>query len=372
MAEVVLDAITKRFGRRTTAVRVLSFEAAEGELTVLLGPSGCGKTTTLRLIAGLERPDDGRIQLEGRVINDLPPFQREVALVFQDSALYPHLSVRKNLQFPLKQRGIDTPEIDRRIDHAAQVLSIEHLLNRKPGRLSGGERQRAALGRLIVLQPAVSLLDEPFNQLDASLRRVLRGEIKLLQRQLKQTMIFVTHDQHEAMALADRIVVMHKGAAAQIGSPHAVYDHPADRFVAQFIGEPPMNLLHGEIQSVDGRPCFVIWPDVEIPLPQRFETVAQQHMGQSVVLGIRPGDLAPCEDEAGATPCIRLDRAEMESTPQAALLQGRLSDGQRVCVHLSRGDLEAESTAFRPDPQRIHLFEADLGGRRLTPDTRPI
>jgi ABC-type sugar transport system ATPase subunit len=251
MATIEFQHVWKQFPRQAApAVRDLSLRAEDGELLVVLGPSGCGKTTALRMLAGLEEPDAGDIRIEDRSVVGMEPKDRDIALVFQQYALYPHLSVRDNLRYPLKvQKAVPKAEQERRIAHAAETLGITRLLDRKPSQLSGGEQQRVALGRAIVRQPRAFLMDEPLSNLDAKLRTHMRTEIKTLQRDLDITTFFVTHDQAEAMTLADRIAVMSAGELRQIGTPDEIYDYPADRFVAEFIGSPPMNLIPGEVRN---------------------------------------------------------------------------------------------------------------------------
>jgi multiple sugar transport system ATP-binding protein len=249
MAGVEYDDVWKQFAGQAdgaAAVRGLSLEIPDRELLVLLGPSGCGKTTALRMLAGLEDPDRGDIRIGGKSVVDLEPKDRDVALVFQSYALYPHLSARENIRYPLKVRRMAREEQDRRVDQVAEMLGIGHLLPRRPVQLSGGEQQRVALARAIVREPQVFLMDEPLSNLDAKLRVHTRTELKTLQRELGTTMVFVTHDQAEAMSLANRIAVLSAGELQQIGTPDEVYDHPANLFVAEFIGSPPMNLLEAD------------------------------------------------------------------------------------------------------------------------------
>src|SRR4051812_9955026 len=254
MAEVEYDDVWKQFDAQSkdaAAVRGLSLEIPDRELLVLLGPSGCGKTTALRMLAGLEEPDQGDIRIGGKSVVGLEPKDRDVALVFQSYALYPHLSAQENIRYPLKVRKMSRAEQDKRVQRVADMLGIGHLLPRKPGQLSGGEQQRVALARAIVREPRVFLMDEPLSNLDAKLRVHTRTELKTLQRELGTTMVFVTHDQAEAMSLANRIAVLNKGELQQIGTPDEVYDHPANVFVAEFIGSPPMNLLEARRDGED-------------------------------------------------------------------------------------------------------------------------
>ena len=252
MAEIRLDKLTKRFGN-LDVIHGIDLVVNEGEFAVLVGPSGCGKTTTLRMIAGLEDVSDGSILFDGEPVEHLDPKDRDIAMVFQNYALYPHMSVRQNLEYGLKNRGSPRDEIDRRVTEAARILEIEQFLERKPRQLSGGQRQRVAMGRAIVRQPKAFLFDEPLSNLDAKLRGQMRIEIRRLQRSLKTTSVYVTHDQLEAMTLADRLVVMNGGRIEQVGKPIELYDKPASLFVAGFIGSPPMNLLPiAALQAVAG------------------------------------------------------------------------------------------------------------------------
>jgi sn-glycerol 3-phosphate transport system ATP-binding protein len=242
MAELKLRDVGKTYPGGVTAVRGANIDIADGEFIVLVGPSGCGKSTILRMIAGLETITDGTVEIAGRVVNGLEPGERDIAMVFQNYALYPHMSVRKNMEYGLKNQGMPRPEIDKRIATAAETLQIERFLDRKPRQLSGGQRQRVAMGRAIVREPAVFLFDEPLSNLDAKLRTQLRAELKDLHLRLGATFVFVTHDQVEAMSLADRIVIMSDGRVEQIGTPMDLYERPASTFVAEFIGAPPMNV----------------------------------------------------------------------------------------------------------------------------------
>jgi len=253
MATVETRNIRKSFGG-VQAVDGVDLSTKEGEFLVLLGPSGCGKTTLLRMIAGLEKPSSGEVLIAGEVVNDLPPRERKIAMVFQSYALYPHMTVYKNIAFPLKAQGMGTEAIRQKVEWAAGLFGIELLLHRKPRQLSGGERQRVALARALVREPAVFLLDEPLSNLDAKLRASARDELQQFQRRIETTTIYVTHDQIEAMGLGDRIAVMHRGKVRQIGTPRDVYDEPADTFVAGFLGSPPMNLIQGKDRLVGFRP----------------------------------------------------------------------------------------------------------------------
>jgi ABC-type sugar transport system ATPase subunit len=280
VAEVVLDHVTKRFSDDVVALDDLSLDVADGEFLILVGPSGCGKTTALRIVAGLERATSGTVRIGDRVVTDVSPRDRDIAMVFQNYALYPHMTVRKNLAFGLKERKTPKPEIARRVAEASAILGLDELLGRRPAQLSGGQRQRVAMGRALVREPRAFLLDEPLSNLDAKLRVQMRAELKRLHQRLGITTIYVTHDQVEAMTLGDRIVVMSGGCVQQIGGPEDVYGHPANLFVAGFIGSPPMNLLRG--RAAGGRVEAGDLAFVREGVPDG-----------EVAVGIRPEDLHP-------------------------------------------------------------------------------
>ena len=283
MAPVSVRGLRKQFGE-VEAISGLDLDVADGELLVLVGPSGCGKTTLLRLIAGLEKATEGDVAIAGRVVNDLPPKDRDIAMVFQNYALYPHMTVRDNLVFGLKARGGDRSLVARRLEEVVAMLGLAALLDRYPRQLSGGQRQRVAMGRAIVRHPQVFLFDEPLSNIDANLRVRMRTEIKSLQQQLRTTAIYVTHDQAEAMTIADRIVVMNHGRIEQIGLPLSIYDHPANQFVAGFIGAPSMNFLQGRIRRRDGLAYFETAEGSVLRLPEN----AAREDGRAVVYGFRP------------------------------------------------------------------------------------
>lgn len=291
MVSVKVINLRKRFDK-TVAVDGVSFEVLDGEFVVLLGPSGCGKTTTLRCIAGLESPDEGEIYIGDRLVNDLPPKDRDVAMVFQSYALYPHMTVFDNLAFPLKMRKYSKDEISRRVREVAQLLRIDHLLDRKPRQLSGGEQQRVALGRALVRNPKVWLMDEPLSNLDAKLRVYMRAELKKLQKDLRITTIYVTHDQAEAMAMADRIAVMNKGKLLQYDSPHVVYEKPANLFVGGFIGAPPMNFIDATIVEESGQ-IFLDTGIFKYSLNLELANIIKSKAtSEKVILGFRPEDIS--------------------------------------------------------------------------------
>jgi len=285
VAEVILDNVYKRFGN-VTAVSDFSLHIKDEEFMVFVGPSGCGKTTTLRMIAGLEEISEGTVRIGDRVVNDVPPKDRDIAMVFQNYALYPHMNVYQNMSFGLRLRNTPKPEIDRRVREAAEVLQIEHLLERRPRELSGGQRQRVALGRAIVREPKVFLMDEPLSNLDAKLRVEMRASITKLHQRLGVTTVYVTHDQVEAMTMGTRIVVMKDGFIQQVDSPINLYDRPVNKFVAGFIGSPAMNFMVGTVQDGHLRsPQFDLKPSDELL------GKLQNHNGKKVYVGIRPEDI---------------------------------------------------------------------------------
>ena len=345
MANVEFERVTKRFdGGGRAAVSDLSLDVADGEFLVLLGPSGCGKTTALRMLAGLEEPDAGDIRIGGESVVGWEPKDRDIALVFQQYALYPHLSVRDNILYPLKVQRIGKTDRMERVRRVADLLGLGALLDRRPAQLSGGEQQRVALGRAIVRQPQAFLMDEPLSNLDAKLRTQTRTEIKGLQRQLGVTTFFVTHDQAEAMTLADRIAVMSAGELQQIGTPDQVYDHPANRFVAEFIGSPPMNLLPAERVG----DAAIVAGGWRIPVPVGAAS------GASVTVGLRPEAIRLAE-----TPAPDAQPAEVyliEPLGSEVIVNVKLGD------HLIRVRTKPE---VRPEPGQTVYLAAEPGGVRL-------
>ncbi|RTG98382.1 glycerol-3-phosphate ABC transporter ATP-binding protein [Thermus scotoductus] len=289
MAKVRLEHVWKRFGK-VVAVKDFNLETEDGEFVVFVGPSGCGKTTTLRMIAGLEEISEGRIYIGDRLVNDVPPKDRDIAMVFQNYALYPHMNVYENMAFGLRLRRYPKDEIDRRVKEAARILKIEHLLNRKPRELSGGQRQRVAMGRAIVREPKVFLMDEPLSNLDAKLRVEMRAEIAKLQRRLGVTTIYVTHDQVEAMTLGHRIVVMKDGEIQQVDTPLNLYDFPANRFVAGFIGSPSMNFIRAQVE-VQGEKVYLVAPGFRVRTNPVLAQAVRPYAGKEVWMGIRPEHL---------------------------------------------------------------------------------
>ncbi|OGR16575.1 MAG: glycerol-3-phosphate ABC transporter ATP-binding protein [Desulfobacterales bacterium GWB2_56_26] len=291
MAQVILNNVVKRFGK-TEVVHGVDLTIADNEFLVLVGPSGCGKSTLLRMVAGLEEISEGRILIDGKVVNDVAPKDRGCAMVFQNYALYPHMNVYKNMSFGLTIKGFSKTEIEQRVQEAAKILGIGELLARKPHELSGGQRQRVAMGRAIVRNPSVFLFDEPLSNLDAKLRNSMRTEIKRLHQKVRSTIIYVTHDQVEAMTLADRIVVMRSGRVEQIGTPIELFERPANTFVAGFIGSPPMNLVGGKLLRTGGGCQAILSEGLRIPIPDKgqMDTLADE---QKVVFGIRTESIRP-------------------------------------------------------------------------------
>ena len=290
MAEVILKNVRKIYDKDVVAVDDANIEIKDKEFVVLVGPSGCGKSTTLRMIAGLEEISAGEIYIDGTLVNDIPPKDRDIAMVFQNYALYPHMTVYQNMAFGLKLRKYPKDEIDARVQEAADILGIQELLERKPKALSGGQRQRVAVGRAIVRKPKVFLFDEPLSNLDAKLRVQMRAEISKLHTRLEATMVYVTHDQTEAMTMGDRIVVMRDGLIQQIDAPLNLYNEPVNQFVAGFIGSPSMNFLNGKI-SANGSGLVFDEGTIKIALPERYSEKLKGHLDKDVVLGIRPEDI---------------------------------------------------------------------------------
>jgi multiple sugar transport system ATP-binding protein len=308
VATISFDHVSKVYDDGTRAVDDLSFEVEHGELVILVGPSGCGKTTALRMIAGLESVTDGEIRIGDRVVNDLGPRERDIAMVFQNYALYPHMTVYDNIGFGLRMRRVPKPERRGKIESAARILGLSDHLDRKPGKLSGGQRQRVAMGRAIVREPQAFLMDEPLSNLDAKLRVQMRTEISRIQRELDVTMLYVTHDQIEAMTMGDRVVVLRRGIVQQIDTPQRLYDSPANLFVASFIGSPAMNLLEATVESRDGGAVCRIGPS-EISLPARLldELPAlARYFGETVGVGVRPEHVGEASRSPNDTGCVHL------------------------------------------------------------------
>ncbi|KRA42549.1 ABC transporter ATP-binding protein [Devosia sp. Root635] len=346
MAPVTLKSITKSYGT-TPVLHGIDIDIADGEFVVLVGPSGCGKSTLLRMIAGLETVTGGDISIGARVVNDLEPKDRDIAMVFQNYALYPHMTVATNMGFSLEHRGAGKAEIAERVNWAADILGLRPLLDRYPRQLSGGQRQRVAMGRAIVRNPQVFLFDEPLSNLDAKLRVVMRGEIKGLHQRLGVTTVYVTHDQVEAMTMADKIVVMNGGRVEQVGAPLDLYDRPANLFVAGFIGSPAMNAIAGRI-TADG----FMAGDVTLPLPPGVSRA------DNAVYGIRPEHLSLAA--AGVPAIVKLVE------PMGSETQVTLTLGEHTVIGVFRERLKSqpgETVHLQPDLTAIHLFDATTGGR---------
>jgi ABC-type sugar transport system ATPase subunit len=363
MAEVALKKVVKAYGA-TEVIHGIDLEINSGEFVVFVGPSGCGKSTLLRMVAGLEDITAGQIVIGGRVVNELPPRARDVAMVFQDYALYPHKSVYENMAFGLRLRKLPAHEIQARVREAAAILQIEHLFERKPRELSGGQRQRVAMGRAIVRQPKAFLFDEPLSNLDALLRAEMRVEIKKLHQKLGNTIVYVTHDQVEAMTLADRIVVLQAGNLVQYDSPDGVYNRPAAQFVAGFTGSPPMNFLPCRIGD-DGK-LLHLQGGVDLPVPERRVAECVRHIGRAVTFGLRPEHVS-----AGA-----LNGTDSARVPAKVMLVEPLGSDTLGLIRLGTGAEAGEITGrFPPEAglrvgqyltvslalNRFHLFDPDTG-----------
>ena len=357
MSSIVLERLCKSFGT-ARVIHDVDLAIASGEFIVLVGPSGCGKSTLLRMIAGLEEITSGAVSIDGRVINDLAPAERNIAMVFQDYALYPHMSVAENMAFGLKMRKTSEAEIARRVAAAADLLKLGALLDRRPAQLSGGQRQRVAMGRAIVRAPEAFLFDEPLSNLDAALRVELRFEIARLHRRMAATTIYVTHDQVEAMTLADRIVVMNAGRVEQIGRPMDLYERPHSLFVARFIGSPTMNTLTCTVEATDGA-AWLRADRVRIPLDRADLRAA---VGSNVVVGLRPEDLAPTDP---ASAWFTGEAAMVERLGSHTFVHLDIGGDRLVTVELPRSTDIAlgDRLALTGDPQRLHAFDPATGRR---------
>jgi sn-glycerol 3-phosphate transport system ATP-binding protein len=359
MADVTLKQVKKSFGS-TAVIHGIDLHIADGEFLVLVGPSGCGKSTLLRMVAGLEETSAGEISIAGKPVDNLEPKDRDIAMVFQNYALYPHMSVYDNMAYGLRIRGLDKGEIEERVQKAAGALQLASLLQRKPRQLSGGQRQRVAMGRAIVRQPAVFLFDEPLSNLDAKLRVQMRIEIKRLQRGLGVTSIYVTHDQVEAMTLADRLVVMNAGRAEQIGTPMELYNTPATLFVAGFIGSPAMNFF----------PALASGGSLELPGGQRWTLSRQVTASGEVTMGIRPEHLSLAEGPGAVSPAghaILPLRVELiEPLGAETLVHGKLAGGEAELTARVDGEAPIKLGAtmrFAVEPRHLHLFDRSSGAR---------
>ena len=383
MAEIALENVSKVYADGTRAVRDLDLAVEDGELMVFVGPSGCGKTSALRMIAGLEEISDGTIRIGDELVNDLPPKDRDVAMIFQNYALYPHMDTYANMAFALKMRGIKKPEIDRRVRNAAKVLGLEDVLTKKPRTLSGGQRQRVAMGRAIVREPRAFLMDEPLSNLDAKLRVQMRAEIARIQRALSVTTIYVTHDQSEAMTLGDRVAVMRKGELQQLDTPQSLYKAPVNLFVAEFIGSPAMNLVEAQIDGGKAR-----FGAHTLPVGDRGGLTAYE--GRKVALGIRPEDLedaalsnVPADSRLPVTIDLREDMGaeiflhfsvdaphvatedvkEAVETDDGPALEPQTASGTPFIARVGResGAREGDRIEVAVDTRLLHFFDLETG-----------
>ena len=398
MAEIQFLNVSKTYGGGTVAVRDLTLTVREGEFVVLVGPSGCGKTTALRMVAGLEEISEGEIRIGNEVVNDLPPRDRDVAMVFQSYALYPHKNVYENLAFGLRMRRVPKAEQRARVEEIARVLGLQDLLQRRPAQLSGGQRQRVAMGRAIVREPKAFLMDEPLSNLDAKLRGQMRAEIARIQQTLKVTTLYVTHDQVEAMTMGHRVAVMRDGILQQVDTPQELYDAPKNLFVASFVGSPPMNLLEAEVER-DGTTLSCRSGATRIELPDdavAMRPELEQFVGRRIVVGIRPEALEDSGDgrrirgrvllvealgaeqlihlEIPAIPLSRPELVDAAAQPSAPTLVG--GDAGRSTTILGRFDRSSllrpgEAAEVTVDPGRLHFFELDTGAA-LEPVRGPI
>ncbi len=361
MAEVLLDNVVKMYGN-TVAVEQVSLTVENNHFVTLLGPSGCGKTTTLNMVAGLVEITSGTIRIGGKVVNDLDPKDRDIAMVFQNYALYPHKTVYQNLEFPLRMRGMDKAERDRRVRDAAEILNITALLDRKPRQLSGGQQQRVALGRAMVRNPAVFLMDEPLSNLDAKLRVHMRSELKHLQVELGATVVYVTHDQLEAMTMSDKIAVMSQGKLQQYGTPHEVFHRPATTFVASFLGSPPMNLLSMRILHEDGQYKLSGRSIEYTPQSARLQAILARAPRPDVVLGVRHTAMPlALNGDASSANVIPGSIYTVEPTGDVTFVHVKLGD-HLVISSTSDSTYTArtgEPVALKLDEDQLHIFDAE-------------
>ena len=360
MAQVHLRGVKKTYDNKIEVIHGIDMEIADGEFIVIVGPSGCGKSTLLRMVAGLERITGGEVAIGDRVVNELEPKDRDIAMVFQNYALYPHMSVYQNMAYGLKIKRMPKDEIERRVQKAAKILELGTFLQRLPRQLSGGQRQRVAMGRAIVREPAVFLFDEPLSNLDAKLRVQMRLEIKRLQRELGVTSIYVTHDQVEAMTLADRLIVMNAGVADQIGTPMDVYDRPASVFVAGFIGSPAMNFLAAKVGQ-DRKSVDLAGTNANGAISLALARPTSAAVGTAVALGVRPEHLHPASDGP-----LQFEVELAEPLGADTLLHGRFGAARELVTVRQGGHVIArpgEMRHFKADPGHLHLFDSQTGKR---------
>jgi multiple sugar transport system ATP-binding protein len=364
--EVYLEHINKKYGN-VVAVDDVTLKVHGGEFFVLVGPSGCGKTTTLRIIAGLEKPDKGRVYIDGKDMTELPPKDRDCAMVFQDYALYPHMTVFDNIAFPLKLRKLPREEIVKEVRHVAELLHIDHLLKRYPHQLSGGEKQRVALARALVRQPRVFLMDEPLSSLDAKIRLYLRAELKALQKKLGVTTIYVTHDQAEALSLGDRVAVMNKGKILQIDTPNKLFNDPQDVFVASFIGSPPTNLIKAKLIKQDGKIIFDfgdLKTYAENIIDERCADKLIKHVGEELILGIRPEHIKISTSSLKAFAKVKVLAIEpLGSEYIITVTRGNDTIKIRTFSESEIGEIRKDEIWISIDFSKSYLF--DTNGKRI-------
>jgi len=374
MASVVISHLSKSFPGGFCAVDDLCLEVEDHELLALMGPSGCGKTTTLRLLAGLEQPTAGRIAIAGRATECLPPRDRDVAMVFQQGALYPHLTVRGNLGFGLKMRRTPKREIGLRVEEAAAALGIVELLDRRPGELSYGQQQRVALGRAIVRRPKLFLLDEPLSSLDAALRRQLRHEIRALHQRLSVPMIYVTHDAGEAMALGQRIAILRDGHLQQVADPQTLYDRPSNRYVASCLGSPEMNFLEGRVEQADGCLVFALSEEVQLPIPDCCRAMLEPYAGKPILLGLRPEHVR-LTAEIGTQYSVVIPAAVEVVERLGAESHVSLKAGEQVFIARTESNIQptvGEQVLAAVLPEHLHFFDAASEAAVLLPHPPPV
>lgn len=367
MARILLENVTKVFDGKVVAVSDLNLEVADGEFMVIVGPSGCGKTTTLRLIAGLENVTSGRIYIGDSPANDMTPKDRDVAMVFQNYALYPHMTAYQNMAFALRMRKLPKADVHTRVEGAATLLGIENLLHRKPHALSGGQRQRVALGRAIMRNPNAFLFDEPLSNLDAGLRLAMRAELKKLHQRLQTTAVYVTHDQAEAMSLGDRVSVMLDGSIQQTADPVAIYNRPANRFVAGFLGTPPMNFFPGRVEFENDSPRFVIDGEVVV-LPGRLGVALRDCCGEQMILGIRPEDISPAEHPGQANSPVAATVEVVEPLGARTDINLATRAGRRFTASVDPNTRfnTGDTVKVYFNAEKIHVFEPQDPGRNVT------
>jgi len=365
VANVTLDHVKKRYGD-VEVIEDLNLEVRDEEFMVLVGPSGCGKSTALRMIAGLEEITAGSVRINNRIVNGIPPKDRDIAMVFQSYALYPHMTVRENLEFGLRIRKMDRAEISRRVTEAAAILGLSEFLGRKPRQLSGGQRQRVAVGRAIVRKPQVFLFDEPLSNLDAKLRVQMRAEITNLQRRLKTTTIYVTHDQVEAMTMGHRIAVLNDGDLMQVGTPLQLYERPENLFVARFIGTPPMNIFPATLAQNGGQ---LTSPHFTLPVPETLKSATQLREGQDVLVGVRPENLRHRgNDMTSSTATLTIKVEIVEPLGHEVLVHGRLGE-ELLVAKLAPHHMPAVADELQLDLEKMFLFDSTTEQSLSIPNT---